>query len=164
MASASALNLSIRRSKSNTNANNNNNDHQQNGLRQLRGGNCRSVSMSHLAPLKALHAHEVRPPMKSSSTAAPLSPLMDTPHDFNIQGFGSLPHNNALLLPSTETSTPVPHYFVPICPVPLPPLYGLPIVQDDTEEELLPETYATPCRRKCCGTCKFDSCSLPTHH
>ncbi len=158
MASASALNLGIHRSKSNANANNNN-DPQQNGLRQLRGGNCRSVSLSHLAPLKVLHAHEVRPSTKSSRTAASLSPLTDKTDDVDNQWFGIRPYSNGLLLPQQETSTPVPHYFAPICPVPLPPLYGLPIVHDDAEEELLPETYATPCKRKYCGTSKFDSCN-----
>ncbi len=71
MASASAMNLSIRRSKSNANAINNN-DQQQHSLRQLRKGNFRSVSLFHLAPLKALHAHELRPSTKSTSSAASL--------------------------------------------------------------------------------------------
>ncbi len=139
MASASAPCLSIHRSKSNANANNNN-DHQQNCLRQLRRGNCRSVSLSHLAPLKAFHPHEVRPPIKSSSTAASSSPLMDTPQDAG---------NQDVLIP-LETPTPVPHYFAPICPVPLPPLYGLPIVQDEAGEE----TNGTPCKRQCFGSSK----------
>ncbi len=155
MASASALSLSSHRSKSNPNVNNNN-DHQPNWLRQLRRGNCHSVSLSHLAPLKGIHAHEAQHPLQSASL---LSPLKDTPQDAGNQEFSSYLHKNVFL--PLEIPTPAQYYFAPICPVPLPPLYGLPVVQDDIEEEF--ETNGTPCKRQCYRNGKFDSCNVISH-
>ncbi len=151
MASASAPCLSLHRSNSNANVISRN-GHQQNFPRQLRRGNCRSMSLSHFAPLKAVHTHQVESAMTSSLSASSLSSLKDTPGSV-----GNSVADNVQLLP--ETSTPVPHYFAPICPVPLPPLYGLPIVEDDNSEEI----SETPCKRPCYGNSKFDSCNVIIH-
>ncbi len=118
MASASAPCLSLHRSNSNANVINRN-GHQQNCPRQLRRGNCRSMSLSHFAPLKAVHAHQVESAMTSSLSASSLSSLKAAP-----DSVGDSVADSVQLLP--ETSTPTPHYFAPICPVSLPPLYGLP--------------------------------------
>ncbi len=143
MTSASAPCLCLHRSNSNANGINRN-DRQQNCFRQLCRGNCRSVSFPNFAPLRAVHTHQVESAMTSSLSASSLSSLKDMP--------GSVSNSeadNVQLL--SETSTPVPHYFAPICPVPLPPLYGLPIVEDEGGKEI----NETPCKRLCYGNSKF---------
>ncbi len=143
MASASAPCLSLHRSNSNANVINRN-GHQQNCPRQLCRGNCRSVSLPHFAPLRAVHTQQVESAMTSSLSASSLSSLKDAPGSV-----GNSEADNVQLLPGT--STPVPHYFAPICPVPLPPLYGLPIVEDDYGEGI----NETPCKRLRYGNSKF---------